>query len=138
MKPIIRECLRKRWRELWRTTTNNKLRGIKSDLACWENNTHPNRKIEVVLARLRIGHTRLTHGWLMAGDASPLCEDCREPLTVAHVLVECAALTAKRVQHLRPPYTLESVLGEGCDVDSLVSFLSTMLVQYQVLLPSVQ
>ena len=52
MKPIIRECLRNRWRDLWRTTTNNKLRGIKSDLACWENNTHPNRKIEVVLARL--------------------------------------------------------------------------------------
>ena len=123
MKPIIRECLRKRWRDQWRTTTNNKLRGIKTELGCWETSTHPNRKIEVVLARLRIGHTRLTHGWLMAGDARSLCEDCGEPLTVAHVLVDCAALAAKRARHLRPPYTLESVLGEGCDVAGLVCFL---------------
>ena len=123
VKPIIRECLRKRWMELWRSTTNNKLREIKPDLGCWASCTHPNRTIEVVLARLRIGHTRLTHGWLMAGGERTLCESCQEPLTVAHVLEKCGALTAARTKCLKPPYTLAGMLGEGCNVGNLVSFL---------------
>ena len=123
-KPAIRECLRQRWRDLWGSATSNKLHMIKPDLGCWGDSTHPNRKLEVILARLRIGHTRLTHGWLMAGTECPLCEDCQVPLTVAHVLVDCPSLAELRARHLEPPYTLRVVLGEGCDVGGLIRFLS--------------
>nr|BDT63038.1 MAG: hypothetical protein [Trachysalambria curvirostris nimavirus] len=123
MKPSIRLCLRERWREQWRLTSNNKLREIKDDLGCWETSLHPNRQIEVVLTRLRIGHTRLTHGWLMAGGQPPHCEGCQEPLTVAHVVERCAEFSDQRRRYLSPPFTLRSVLGEDCDIDSVISFL---------------
>ena len=47
------------------------------------------RRKEAALCRLRIGHTRLTHSFLMSGDPIPYCEDCLVPLTVKHLLVEC-------------------------------------------------
>ena len=87
MKPSIREKLRDKWRQIWRQIKNNKLREIQEELGGWMNH-HPNRQIEVVFTRLRIGHTRLTHGYLMAGDRPPVCEECQEPLSVAHVVVE--------------------------------------------------
>jgi len=48
----------------------------------------------VLLNRLRIGHSRLTHSYLLSGDGSPNCQSCGIPLTVKHILVECANLLA--------------------------------------------
>ena len=42
--------------------------------------------------RLQIGHSRLTHSYLLSGDDSPTCQACGIPLTVKHILVECANL----------------------------------------------
>ena len=84
---------------------------------------HPNRQIDVVFTRLKIGHTRLTHGFLMAKDTPPVCEECQEPLSVAHVVERCAVFSAARQKYLAPPCTLKSVLGDSCDVPALMSFL---------------
>ena len=43
----------------------------------------------VMLTRLRIGHTLLTHRRLMERSAPPFCEDCIVPLIVKHVIAEC-------------------------------------------------
>jgi len=45
-----------------------------------------------LLNRLRIGHTRLTHSYLLSGDDLPECGTCQCPLTVKHILVECVDL----------------------------------------------
>ena len=116
------EALRTKWRQIWRQTTANKLREIHEDLGGWMT-THSNRQIEVVLTRLKIGHTRLTHGHLMANEPPPVCEECQEPLSVAHVVEKCAAFSAARARHLAPPCTLKSVLGDPCEVPALVKFL---------------
>jgi len=44
------------------------------------------------LNRLRIGHTRLTHSFLLSDDDLPECGTCQCPLTVKHILVECVDL----------------------------------------------
>jgi len=46
----------------------------------------------VLLNRLQIGHSRLTHSYLLCGDAPPTCQSCGIPLTVKHILVECTNL----------------------------------------------
>jgi len=46
----------------------------------------------VLLNRLRIGHTRLMHSYLLSGDDLPECGTCQCPLTVKHILVECVDL----------------------------------------------
>ena len=39
----------------------------------------------VLLNRLRIGHTRLTHSFLLSGDDLPECGTCQCPLTVKDI-----------------------------------------------------
>lgn len=43
----------------------------------------------MVITRLRIGHTRLTSQYMLRGENQPVCENCRLPLTVKHILEEC-------------------------------------------------
>ena len=58
------------------------------------------RRDSVLLNRLRIGHTRLTHSFLLSGDDLPECGTCQcRPLTVRHILVECVDLTEVRNKH---------------------------------------
>jgi len=38
---------------------------------------------------LRIGHTNLTHGFLMANEEPPTCQTCGIELSVKHSLTEC-------------------------------------------------
>ena len=41
----------------------------------------------MVIRRARIGHTELTHKYLMVKD-QPLCNECNKLLTVKHVLID--------------------------------------------------
>ena len=94
--PIIRRMIYVRWEQIWRDVTDNKLRSIKTTVKPWSSSSQRNRRLEVMLCRLRIGHTRMTHKWILEGNQAPLCEHCTEPLTVKHVLTECDLYT-----HLR-------------------------------------
>ena len=53
----------------------------------------------VIIHRLRIGHTRLTHSYLLSGTDQPECSACHCPLTVKHILIECPALISSRNKH---------------------------------------
>ena len=47
-----------------------------------------NIRKEVILARLRLGHTRVTHSYLPQGEEQPHCVGCDAPFTVRHILLE--------------------------------------------------
>ena len=71
-------------------TLTNKIRPPTSRLS---------RREEVVLSRIRIGHTRLTHGYLLTREkVIPICDTCDVPLTVHHMLSECTKYDALRTQ----------------------------------------
>ena len=46
---------------------------------------------EIVYNRLRIGHTRLTHSYLIDHTDPPECTNCRQQLSVKHILTECVS-----------------------------------------------
>ena len=78
------------------------------------------RGSQTALARLWIGHTRLTHIYLTFGDYQPYWEDCVVPLTVRNSLVECLSL-AELQQHFLfkcrgadEVYSFCRVLGPQC------------------------
>ena len=61
-----------------------------------------NRKDEVIINRLWIGHTRLTHSFRMENRPHPpLCDQCEgdHELTVKHILIECNFLKIIRRRH---------------------------------------
>ena len=51
-----------------------------------------NRKEEVTLSRLRIGHTRKTHSFLLKGKQQLMCYACQTKYNVKHILIECTDL----------------------------------------------
>ena len=53
----------------------------------------------MIINRLQIGHARLTHSYLLAGDAQPTCSTYGYPLTVRHILVDCLDLQYIRQRH---------------------------------------
>ena len=65
---------------------------------------------QTALARLRIGHTRLTHSYLMSGEYQPYCDDCLMPLIIRHLLVDCPSLLELRQRFLFIVFFLFSVV----------------------------
>ena len=84
----------------------------------WASSHQSSRQREVVLARLRLGHTNLTHRHLISTDLSaPECEICRVPLTVRHLLLDCRKVQTQRMPLIfytgsrQIPLSLSTVLG---------------------------
>jgi kelch-like protein 2/3 len=93
----VKELCLTQWQGEWEHTAPNKLLDIMPKLARWPMAQRENRREEVVLARARIGHTHLTHSYLLKRDDMPECYVCAAPLTVQHILIDCVDFT-----HIRP------------------------------------
>jgi len=63
-KKFINEYTTNKWQRIW-NIQNIKLNEIKRDIYCWTN-PKLNWKDDTALNRLRIEHTRITQGFLMA------------------------------------------------------------------------
>lgn len=91
----------------------NKLRSIKPKLAEWKTGQRDNRREEIVIARLRIGHTKLTHDPLFENGKLPECEICpQETLSVKHVIIECPRFKEERRKNSLDGCTLIKALGD--------------------------
>ena len=75
----------KLWQQDWLLQINNKLFKVCSDLSVPLPSRVNNRKQESVLSRLHIGHTYLTHGWILRREDPPRCDKCDCPQSVLHI-----------------------------------------------------
>ena len=82
-------ALRRRWHLSWQTAFPTSSALSRTLISVWGTSCSANRYSEVVLAQIRIGHTKLTHQHLMTQGAPPYCENCLVPLTICHILNEC-------------------------------------------------
>ena len=75
----------------------------------------------VLLDRLQIGHSHLTHSYLLSGDDPPTSQSCGIPLTVQHILVECRNLHDIREKY----FTVSSVtdLFKSIDNHIIINFI---------------
>ena len=132
---IKSECHRL-WDIQWRDVPEtNKLRSIKPFVRRFVNSVSKSRSLEKTFTRLRIGHTRLTHGFLIDGSYRPFCEGCLVPLTVAHMMEECPNFNEQRYQiYGERIVPLRTILGEtAADVgDKLQRFLSEISILHLI------
>ena len=56
-------------------------------------------KEQVILNRLLIGHTDLTHSYLLNKEQPPNCNYCKSLLTAEHILTSCSAYNNIREKH---------------------------------------
>ncbi|GBN13046.1 putative RNA-directed DNA polymerase from transposon X-element [Araneus ventricosus] len=95
VKKYVKSILHSKWQALWDLKTTNKLQSIKRLIDCWP--SLPIRKLDTVLTRLRIGHTRFTHRHLLLAEPAPLCTACQCQMTVLHILIECQQFNLQRI-----------------------------------------
>ena len=124
--PLIRRLVRERWQSEWLAVGHAHLLAIRDTTDPWSSAFLKSRRREVVLCRLRIGHCRLTHGFLMSGSAPTLCDRCGTRLTVRHVLLDCPHYASGRRIYFGPRPSLASVLGDDPEfLEPLFMFLGT-------------
>lgn len=122
MFPAVRVAILHSWQERWNEQgVTTKIGEITRTVSRpWSYADVRDRRSQTALTRLRTGHTRLTHSYLMSREAQPYCDDCLVPLTVRHLLVECPSLGDLRVRYLSQcqgedgVFRLSLILGERC------------------------
>ena len=114
----LKECFKEYLQTKWESHHDKHLIRIKPILRNWPTSSRENRAREVLLARLRLGHTRLTHSHIFDNSPSPKCTTCNEILTVEHILLYCRIYTTERqnilmcLRKLRLEPTLSNLLGD--------------------------
>ena len=127
MRRPLREAITNRRHRKWNSLAREgrKLRGIRNDVKDWTSSHNKSRRIETVLARLKLGHIIITQVYLMQGQTErPKCNRCRVTITVKHLRLECRKYVTIRNRYFRNP-TLSDMLAENSDfpIDKLVLYL---------------
>ena len=77
------------WQTSWNNSIGNELLDIKPTIGEYQSVVQNIKKEEVVLARLRLGHTRVTQSYLLQGEEQPQCVGRDASFTVCHFLLGC-------------------------------------------------
>ena len=125
----INEAISERWSESW-SQGRTHLKAVKPTVGKWKKLNLPRRQ-SVIISRLRLGHTNLTHSYHMdpsTAQGPPPCLWCNtEPMTVEHILQTCNSLTNLRTIHLADANNvvpnLHSLLGDDIRPANILNFL---------------
>ena len=129
MKRVIHSFIKGKWQERWSSPeleNNKKYKGIRKTIDHWMSGYNGNRRVEVILTRLRIGHTRVTHKFLLGGGNAPVCAQCDTQMSVEHILVRCPNFDHFRRHHHLNDKEIDEILGEEVDIPALTGFLKSI------------
>lgn len=80
------------------------------------------RKQQMVLNRVRSGHSFLTHSYILAKEAPPICKYCDEILTMEHIFV-CDKIIPKSYKSISGSDIWKEDLFNNNKIDSIIDFL---------------
>ena len=108
--PKVKNYVKNKWQLRWEHQGGRKLKEIMPILKPISLNGMT-RKEEVVIHRVRIGHTRLTHSYLMEGRVVPVCHFCNsgDELSIKHLLLYCTNFTHYRKEDLFKNRVMRSI-----------------------------
>ena len=120
MKSSIRERSKLFWQNKWSDDpSRTQMHDLKPNIGSWTSCFRSSRLEEKVLARVRLGHTYLTHSYIFSKSRRPVCNTCHCPLTIRHLLLSCDAFRNDRrvlkdycTAH-NIPFSLPVLLGDG-------------------------
>ena len=120
LKPKIRQIITKKWQQMWEKNPHNKVFQVQPILK--ERKLDPNntRREETTFDQLRIGHTKLTHSFILKNEP-PHKRPCGNQYTIKHILIECTKLTNIR----RRFYNVDNMnkLFKRIDPKQILNFL---------------
>ena len=122
MKPLVNSYIQKLVQTKWDVAVHGRgLYLVKPTLGPPKKFQHLTRAEEVVITRLRIGHTKATKSHILSRGPPTGCHYCGQTLTIDHMLLECALLQECRDEY----YTVDSLntLFETIPETCIVEFL---------------
>ena len=122
MKPLVNSYIQKLVQTKWDVAVHGRdLYLVKPTLGPPKKFQHLTRAEEVVITRLRIGHTKATKSQILSRWLPTGCHHCGQTLTIDHMLLECALLQECRDEY----YTVDSLnaLFETIPETCIVEFL---------------
>lgn len=115
-------------REKWNTHWINSPKG--TDLKQIRKNTYERnptkkltRKDQIVITRLRIGHTKITHEHLISKKEKHKCENCDMEMSREHIILQCPYLSDLRKEH-KLANDICAILSKPEQMTRLISFLN--------------
>ncbi|XP_058825485.1 uncharacterized protein LOC131685641 [Topomyia yanbarensis] len=118
----IKTAIRNLWYCRWSVSTEVKLREVKFDTVKWTD--RENSAEQRVLTWLRIGHTRLTHDFLLKKTSPPVCDCCGIVVNVRHMILHCRKYDDVRRKHDIESTSLRAALrNDRKNEESMVKFL---------------
>ena len=114
----ISQYVRDVWQREWDTAVNKKLHATKPLIGEQSSAYRSVRRDEVVLSRLKLGNSYLTHSYLLKGDPPPECVtcDCR------HILVDCIEYFFFRLILFDNKFTLTDIFN-NVSSSKIISFI---------------
>ncbi|XP_072389567.1 uncharacterized protein [Diabrotica undecimpunctata] len=127
MKKCINEYTKNLWLRRWQP--NNRLRQANPDLSAKTPNLVKLRD-QVVLYRIRIGHTRLTHEHLLRKEPPRICYACDTNITVGHIGIDYPLYQMERLA-TGLPSDIKCAL-DSADCDKIIRFLQKTKLYNQI------
>src|SRR6266576_3047384 len=126
MKKKLQEKISLSWNNV--SPFQNKLRIIKDNpLENWNSSYRNNHREEVVMTRLRIGHTKETHLPLILQKTPYICSTCGDIYSVAHIFIFCSKFSNYRpTQFVNQPNLKEILKNDKDAVDLVLTFLKNI------------
>ena len=124
LKPLTNSYITGLWQEEWDQEVDNKLKQIVTRVTEGIATNTKNRKQETLLSRLLIGHSWLTHSFILRKEDSPLCHSCDCTFTIKHILTDCMDLLQVRRQF----YTQDNMrdLFSQVNISKIFDYLSAI------------
>ena len=120
-KSNIHQYVMNKCQSVWEEQTGNKLHELKPDFNSKCSFLGYSRQIQTKLTRCRIGHTRLTHSYLLTNEQPPFCISCNEPFTLKHFLITCTEFNYIRNRYFTAKTVKE--LFSDTSSDKIINFL---------------
>ena len=88
LKRTINIYTKQKWQNYWDNFQNNKQKIMPQIGKSPKNQTKMSRKEKATLSRLRIGHSHITHSYLLKKEEAPYCIPYQQPYTIKRILTE--------------------------------------------------
>ena len=122
LKPLVNSYIQQEVQIKWDVSIHGRdLYLLKPTLGPPKRFRHLTRAEEVVITRLRIGHTKATKSHILSRGPPTACQHCGQTLTIEHILLECTVLQQSRDEY----YTVDSLrtlfetIPEACIIEFL-------------------
>ena len=126
-KPYVSKLIKDKMQLDWNNTLFNKLHGIKDTIGETKLPRFLSRRDEVVIHRLRLGHSYVTHSHLLRREPPPECPQCGCLVSIKHILAECPLYNNERAHYLNN-FNFKDILSSLSIIKNAILFLKDIQI----------